>query len=293
MIKRRDFLQQAAMVSAALVVAPSCVLSSSEKGGKKVGLQLYTLREIIDKDPQGVISKVAAAGYKEVETYGYLKESGFWGMKPKEFKQFLSSKGLTSPSGHYGFDEYIEGKEDILNVYLEAVTELGQDYLTVPYLNEPLRKNADDYKKVAEKLNKAGEAAKKANVTLAYHNHDFEFMPQGDTTGYEILAKETDPDLLKFEVDLYWAVRAKQDVASLFSAHKHRCVMWHVKDMDKAKPELNTEIGNGSIDYKSIFALSKEAGVKHYFVEQENFTNIDPFASIRKSADYVTKNLLS
>jgi sugar phosphate isomerase/epimerase len=293
MIKRRNFLQQAGLISAGLIIAPSCVLSETTKSKKKLGLQLYTLREVIGKDLKGVISKVAAAGYQEVETYGFSKENGFWGLKPKEFKQLLGDNGLTAPSGHYGFDDYLQGKEDILDAYIEAATGLGQEYITVPYLGEPLRRSADDYKKIAAKLNVAAEKIKKANLQLAYHNHDFEFVSHNGTSGYDIFIKETDPSLLKFEIDLYWAARAKQDINALFSQNKGRFVMWHVKDMDKTKPELNTEVGSGSINYKEIFALAKTAGVKHYFVEQENFTSIDPFVSIGKSADYVTKNLLS
>jgi sugar phosphate isomerase/epimerase len=293
MNSRRTFLVQAGVLSAGIFLLPSCVASDEKKSKHKLGLQLYTLRDVINSDVKGVIAKVAEAGYQEVETYGYSADKRIFGMEVKAFKEILDANNLTTPSGHFGFDEYLEGKEDLLNNYIEAATILGHEYITVPYLGEQLRKDADSYKRLAEKLNKAGEITKKSNIQLAYHNHDFEFTSFDGVTGYDILLKETNPSNLKFEIDLYWAERAKQDIKSMFSNNKGRFVMWHVKDMDKSKPELNTEIGNGSINYKELFAQADVAGVKHYFVEQENFTDIDPFVSIQKSAEYVNKNLFS
>jgi len=290
---RRSFLKQAGLLSAGIFLAPSCVLNEPGKSKNALGLQLYTLREVIDKDVKGVISKVAKAGYKEVETYGFSPEQGFFGMQPKAFKALLDENSLTAPSGHFDFDSYLNGKENILDAYVEGASILGLRYITCPYLSDSLRTTADDYKRVAEKLNRAGEIVKKANLQLAYHNHDFEFKSFDGVTGFDILLGETDPDNLKFEIDLYWAVRAKQDLKALFSSNQGRFVMWHVKDMDKMKPELNTEIGSGSIDYKEIFSLSAMSGVKHYFVEQENFTSIDPFDSITKSAHFINDNLFS
>lgn len=290
MTSRRVFLQQAGLLSAGLMIAPSLLYA---KPTSPVGLQLYSLREYIGKDVKGVIKKVAKAGYKEVETYGYSRQNKFWGMEPKAFVQLLRSNGLSSPSGHYGFDAYIsEGKTDDLKSYIEAAKALGQKYVVVPYLGASLRQNASDYQRVAEKLNKAAEECKKAKLQLAYHNHDFEFEQHGDTTGLNILLKETDPELVKFELDLYWVVRAGKDPVELFKQNPGRFVMWHVKDMDKNDPKLNTEIGTGSVDFKTIFDHAKLAGVQHIIVEQENF-KIDPYKSINQSIDYVQKDLLT
>jgi sugar phosphate isomerase/epimerase len=259
----------------------------------KVGLQLYSLREQIPNDVKGVIAKVAKAGYKEVETYGFSKDKGFFGLRPKEFKALLDSHNLYSPSGHYGIDQFLkEGKTDDLNVTIDAVKVLGSKYLTVPYLGEEYRKTADDCKRLAEKFNKAGEICRKAGIKFAYHNHDFEFKPVEGVSLYDVLLKNTNPSLVKFEADLYWVVRAKQDPISMFKKHSGRFVMFHIKDMDKTNPGLNTEVGNGAIDFKKIYAHAATAGVEHIFVEQENFTKIDPFVSITKSANYVKSNLL-
>lgn len=289
MNSRRIFLKQAGIAAAAGLILPSfaCVKSS-----KAIGLQLYSLREVLPQDPRGVIAKVAAAGYKEVETYGYSPKDGFWGLEPKVFKNLLIEHGLTAPSGHYGIDTYIsDGNEDELKAYIAAASAIGNTYLTVPYLGDKLRQNADDYKKVATKLNKAAELCKASGLKVAYHNHDFELQPWGDTTGLEIMLKETDPKLVDFEMDIYWVVRSGKDPIKMFEAYPGRFSMWHVKDMDKANKEKNTEVGNGSIDYKSIFKHAKQSGLKHIIMEQENF-DMEPFASIKQSNEYIKNELL-
>ncbi len=289
MNSRRTFIKQAGIAAAAGLVLPSfaCVKSS-----KAVGLQLYSLRELLPKDPRGVIAKVAAAGYKEVETYGYSAEGGFWGMDSKAFKNLLIEHGLTAPSGHYGIDKYIQdGSEEELNSFIAAASAIGSEYLTVPYLGDVLRQSADDYKKVAAKLNQAGALGKASGLKIAYHNHDFELKSWGDTTGLEIMLKETDPKLVDFEMDIYWVVRSGKDPVQLFEAYPGRFTMWHVKDMDKGNHEKNIEVGSGGIDFKTIFKSAKKAGLKHAIMEQENF-DMEPYASIKQSQEYIKNELL-
>ncbi len=259
---------------------------------KNIGIQLYTLREELPKDAKGVIGKVAQAGYKEVETFGYSSESGFFGMKPKEFADLLKQHNLKAPSGHFGFDPYISGEsDDLLKSYIDAAKAVDMKYIVVPYLGQQLRQSASDYQRVAERLSTAAEACQEAGLQLAYHNHDFEFQQFGDTTGYEIILNETDADKVKLELDLYWVVRAGLDPVEMFKKNPGRYELWHVKDMDKANPKINTEIGSGSINFKQIFNNAKLAGVKHIIVEQENFS-MDPFQSIAQSHTYVKENLL-
>ena len=289
MNSRRTFIKQAGIAAAAGLVLPSfaCVKSS-----KAVGLQLYSLRELLPQDPRGVIAKVAEAGYKEVETYGYSAEGGFWGLDPKAFKNLLIENGLTAPSGHYGIDKYIQdGNEDELKSFIAAASAIGSEYLTVPYLGDAVRQNADDYKKVAAKLNQAGALCKASGLKIAYHNHDFELKPWGDITGLEIMLKETDPKLVDFEMDIYWVVRSGKDPVQLFDAYPGRFTMWHVKDMDKANNEKNIEVGSGGIDFKTIFKSAKKAGLKHAIMEQENF-DMEPYASIKQSQHYIKNELL-
>ena len=287
MSNRRTFIQQAGLLSAGLLINPSVFLMKD----KVVGLQLYSLREYIFKDVSSIIAKVAAAGYKDTETFGFDKKNQFFGLAPKDFLSLLKSNNLTSTSGHFNPNEFLYGKgTDELNYMIEGSAAISQQHFVIPYLNDDMRKSADDYKRLAEKLNIAGELCKKSNLQLAYHNHDFEFDKWDGVTGLDILLKETDKELVDFELDLYWVVRSGNDPLQLFAQNPGRFKLWHVKDMDKANRKINTEIGSGSIDYRKIFTGTKQAGAQHFFVEQENF-GMDPFESITKSSKYV-KNIL-
>ena len=290
MNQRRNFLRQVGILSAIAVAQPERLFA--KPAGLKVGLQLYTLRDYIGKDVPGVLTKVARAGYGEVETYGYSPQNHFWGVAPKAFKAMLAANGLTTSSGHYEMNGFVrDGQAEDLKAYLEAAAMCGQTYVVVPHLDEQLRKTPDDFKAIAAKLNKAGELCKAAGLKLAYHNHDFEFKPIGGTSLYDVLLRETSPALVDFELDLYWVVRAGQAPLALFKQHPGRFPLWHVKDMDKAQPERNTEIGSGSIDFKSLFQQAKTAGLQHVFVEQEYFS-IDAYQSIAQSATYIKNKLL-
>lgn len=287
MSTRRTFIQQAGLLSTGLIINPSIFLMKD----KVVGLQLYSLREYIGKDVKGVIAKVAAAGYKDVETYGYDEKNQFFGLSAKDFMDVLKSNGLKSTSGHYNPNDFLNGKgEDGLKYQIEGAKILNQEHLVIPYLTDDMRKSADDYKALADKLNVAAELCKKSNLQLAYHNHDFEFKEWDGVTGYDLLLNGTDKSIVDFEIDLYWVARSGTDPLALFAKNPGRFKLWHVKDMDKVNNKINTEVGSGEIDYKKIFAQAKLAGAQHYFVEQENFA-MDPYQSITKSNKYM-KNVL-
>jgi sugar phosphate isomerase/epimerase len=289
MNSRRAFLQQAGILAAATIITPSFAFA---KGNKQIGLQLYSLRDELPKDVKGVIEKVAAAGYKEVETYGY-NNGKFFGLSVAEFKNLLKSNGLTAPSGHYGMDQFSKtGKTDNLKADIEACANLGGEYFTIAGAHVEMSKGVDGFKKVANDFNQVASLAKASGLKFAYHNHDFEFKKLGDTTGYDVYLQETDKNLVNFEMDLYWVVRSGNDPMRLFKAYPGRFPMWHVKDMDKTNPALNAEIGTGSIDFKSIFAQAKQSGMKHFFVEHETNYKPDPIGSITTSAGYIKANLI-
>ena len=293
MNQRRNFLKQAGMFSALVVARPGQLLA--RPAALKAGLQLYTLREYLGlgQDVPGVLAKVARAGYAEVETYGYSPQTHFWGLAPKEFRAALAANGLSTSSGHYELNGFVrDGSAEALHAYLEAANLCGQTYVVVPHLDEQLRQTPDDFKAIATRLNQAGELCQAAGLKLAYHNHDFEFKPIGGTSLYEVLLRETSPALVGFEMDVYWVVRAGHDPLKLLRAHPGRFAMWHVKDMDKVQPEHNTEIGAGSIDFKTLFRHAKAAGLQHLFMEQEYFA-IDAYQSITQSAAYIKNKLLS
>jgi len=292
MSSRRTFLNHAGVLSAgAFLIKPATLFAKSSN--LKVGLQLYSMREYLPKDVKGVIAKVAKAGYQEVETFGYdTAKHSFWGLSAKEFKMLLADNGLVTPSGHYGVDEFLTtGKEDDLKACIEAANITGQTTLVVPHLGEQYRKKASDFVPLANKINRIAELCKQGGLKTGYHNHNFEFIPIDSVMLFDVFLKEFDPALISFEMDLYWVVRAGQDPIKLIKEHPGRFTMWHIKDMDKAKRELNTEVGSGSIDFKEIFKYQQLSGVKHIFMEQENFS-MDAYQSIAQSAGYIKNTLL-
>jgi sugar phosphate isomerase/epimerase len=289
MTNRRTFLTQAGLLSAGAMLAPSLL---SAKPVKNVGLQLYSLRDQLPKDVNGVIAKIAEAGYKEVEPFGYSKKAGFWGLDPKAFSSLLKANGLTTPSAHYDMNQYFgSGKTENLEAYIEAANATGQSHVIIPSINGEFIKTVDECKAVADKMNKAAEILQKSGLKLGYHNHNFEWKPIGDTTFYDTIIDNTDPKLVAMEMDIYWVVRSGKDPLELFAKHPGRFAFVHVKDMDKTNSGLNTEIGNGSIDYVKILAKAKQGGVQHFIVEQENYTNIDPYVSITQSAKYLKEKV--
>jgi sugar phosphate isomerase/epimerase len=274
------------MISAAIMMAPRLL---SAKAGNTVGLQLYSLRDQLPKDVRGGIAKVAAAGYKEVEPFGYSKKGGFCGLDAKAFSALLKQHGLSTPSAHFGMDEYfVQGKTNDLESYIEAANITGMSYVIIPSVNEEVLKTTDQFKIAAEKMNKAAEICKKSGLKLGYHNHNFEWRPVGGTTFYDVLLKNTDPALVHMEMDIFWVVRAGQDPVKIFQQHPGRYALCHIKDRDKKNTDINTEIGKGSIDFKTILSPAniKLSGLKHFIVEQENYINIDPFVSIKESCTY-------
>jgi len=283
MTSRRDFLLQSGVLSSAFISNPSGFF----KKNSKVGLQLYTLRNDLSKDAKGTIQKVAAIGYKEVESFGY-HDGKYFGMTAKEFATFLKGLGLTTPSGHYGLGNLTKGWETAI----EDAKTVGQKYMVLAYLQENERKTLDDYKKVADTMNNAAKMCKAAGIQFCYHNHDFEFVDLGSGIGYDILTKNTDPGLVKFELDLYWATKANQKPVDLFKKYPGRFPLWHVKDMDNTDKHYFTEVGNGTIDFKSIFANAKTAGMKHFFVEQDDCQPGPPLTSIATSFNYIEHNLV-
>jgi sugar phosphate isomerase/epimerase len=290
MTSRRTFLTQAGLLSTGMIIKPGFV--SVTRKNNTVGLQLYSLRDQLSKDVTTVINKVAAAGYKTVETWQYNKAGGFFGLDAKAFKNLLNDNGLTIPSGHFLMDMYLSsGKTNDLHDYIEAANTLGMEYLIIGYINSDFIKTADDFKRVAEKFNGIARICGQSGLKMGYHNHNFEWKEAGGTTFYDTLLSETDPALVHMEMDIYWVVRAGMDPVAIIKAHPGRFFAFHIKDMDKTHAELNTEIGKGSIDFKSILNYSKLAGIKYYIVEQENYINIDPYISITESCAYV-KNVL-
>jgi sugar phosphate isomerase/epimerase len=279
-MKRREFIQTASFAAVGMLSLPSFLAAGKRQ--KTIGLQLYTLRDTIGKDPKGVLQKVASFGYKELETYGYA-EGKIFDMDFTEFNKFVKGLGMRVISGHYGLDK-IKG-----DTWLKAVEDAkknGQKYMVVPYIDESDRKTIDDYKKICADLNTAGEVCNKNGIRFGYHNHAFEFESLEGQIPFDLMLKELDPKKVGMEMDIFWVVNAGHDPIKYFTKYPGRFEQWHVKDMDKNDRTKNADIGTGAIDYKSIFAQAKLSGMKHWYVEQETYPG-DPINSVEASAKFL------
>jgi sugar phosphate isomerase/epimerase len=181
----------------------------------------------------------------------------------------------------------LQGLRENLHELIEATHLIGHHYIVLGYLMPEERKTLDDYKRIIESLNTAGQICHKAGVQLAYHGHDFEFAALDGIVPYDLILKETSPALLKMELDLYWMTKAGRSPQKYFAAHPRRFALVHVKDMDRSPRRFFTEAGRGVIDFKTLLPQAKRAGVEHFFVEQDE-TPGSPFDSIRISYDYLS-----
>lgn len=300
MNSRRDFIKRSSIGFAGLLITPSIFNNLLLDSKQDIGIQLFTVRDQLNQNVKLTLKKIAAIGFKQVETfYGYgdkMSGKGFWGLDAKELAELFKTYGLKSGSGHYNTTQYLtDGNTEILKKQIEVANTLSQKYYTIPAMAPNVRQNGtvDGYKKMADLFNKAGDLCKSNGLTLAYHNHAFEFSPlENRQTGFEILLKETDVKLVKFELDIFWVVNANVDPIALFKQNEGRFAMWHVKDMDKIDSNVFTEVGTGRIDYKTIFENRKLAGNQLIFVEQDIIKK-DPFESISQSFNYVNKSLLN
>ena len=279
-MKRREFVQTASFAAVGLLSLPSFLAAG--KAQKGMGLQLYSLRDTVGKDPKGVLQKVASYGYKSLETYGY-NDGKIFGMDFTEFCKYAKGLGMKITSGHYGLDM---ARGDGWKKAVEDAKKNGQEFMVVPYLNEPERKSIDNYKKICASLNKAGEVCNQNGIRFGYHNHAFEFDTVDGQIPYDVMLKELDPKKVGMEMDLFWVVNAGKDPVKYFNDYPGRFEQWHVKDMDKADRNRNADVGTGSINFKELFTHAKISGMKKWYVEQETYPG-DPLDSAAASAKYL------
>lgn len=275
MKSRREFLKLSGGLALSAYLLPHMVTAAKVKD---IGLQLYSVRDAMLTDAVGTLKKLAAIGYKELESAGSQK-GNYYGLSPKEVKQVCSDLGLTMRSGHVHINESWQKSVD-------EAAEIGQEYLVCSSLPSS-GQTIDNYKKVADIFNKAAEDCKKAGITFGYHNHDYEFDKVNGKVLYDVLLENTDPDLVKMELDLGWVVVTGNDPLVYFEKFPNRFPLWHLKDMKKEVHE-STEFGKGQIDIKKMLQHAKKSGMKYFFVEQEEYAG-DPMASMRHNYDYLMK----
>jgi sugar phosphate isomerase/epimerase len=218
----------------------------------------------------------------------------YYGYRSAEFKKILDDLQLTASSGHYDFAPYLDKTDDELKRFVDSciagAKEVGMKYITWPWLS-PQQRTLDHFRLLSKKLNRIGQQVNAAGLGFAYHNHDFEFREQDGKIGYDIILNETDPALVKLQMDMYWVMHASRlSPKEWVKKQPGRYVMWHIKDMDKVTRDY-TELGNGSIDYTAILPDPKLAGLEYYYIEQGGNFAQNPMKSIADSAEFLKKYL--
>lgn len=298
---RREFFKISAagalglMILGPMACKPKTIIDRKSFG---VGLQLYTVRDAINADLLGSLQKIADMGYKNIELASY-SDGKFYGYAPAEFKKIVNDLGMDIISSHAGVESTgitIENAQKMA----DAHAEVGVQYCIQPWVNDQDR-NIETYKRMIGDWNEVGRLMKNVGVQFGYHNHNFEFANlDGIVPFYDIFMPEMDPDLITFELDLYWSTKAGQDPVEIFNRYPGRFQLLHFKDMAQpvtepffhiAKDDI-TSVGAGLIDFKRIWDAKAVAGAKYFFVEDDNQGNGTPFEAIETSIANITSKIL-
>lgn len=266
-VHRRDLLKMVAYSA-----FPGITRLALSRPLERVGVQLYTLREMMGTDVQRTLEQVAALGCKEVEFAGYFNHP------PKRLRRWLDDAGLTAPAAHLPLDD----PELDLRATLDNAATLGHSYIVLASL-PLLQRSIGAFQRAAARLNHIGRMARARGIRAAYHNHDFEFERSSGRHPYTLLLEETDPALVAMEIDVYWMTRAGEAPLAYFQRHPGRFHLCHLKDMDR-KGRI-TDVGSGVIDFPQILAARQRAGLRHFFIEHDNPRNA--LRSVRSSLKYL------
>lgn len=277
---RRTFVEAAALAGLAS--------NLRAKQLSTIGVQLYTVRGVLPQKPAETLRAIEAIGYREVEpTFASL--DNIW--------PALQETHLKPVSCHLDSKDVTQGSEDNLSRALENLKKRGFQYAVMPYLPPAERGGLDVIKALADKLNRAGKLASAQGLEFCYHNHAFEFEPMGGSMPAHVLMENLDPKLVNWELDLFWVSVAGHDPVEALNHLKGRVPLVHLKDKasgtetryNESVPRATfKEVGNGVIDWSKVLPATETAGVKHYFVEQDQ-TPGDPIESLRQSFNYLKK----
>jgi len=283
-LSRRSFVAR----TAAFLPVAKAAFARNPLSASNLGVQLYTVRKVIEQDPATILKAIQDIGYTEVEVV-YATLEKIW--------PALKETNLKPISVHVDTDIFMEGGGK-LDDAIANVKKHGFKYVVVPYIAPAQRGGAETFKHLADVLNKSGEKAKAAGLTLCYHNHAFEYEPLSGTTGLDILMRGTQKDLVSLELDIFWASVAGHDPVSVLKKYPGRVALLHLKDKasgvpvqfnETVPPAAFKEIGNGTIDIPAVLVTAKKSSVQHYFVEQDQ-TPGDPIDSLRQSFKYLSSH---
>jgi len=284
-MNRRQFVVKTSQAAALLAVLPSFACSSQNGITNGIfndfGIQLWTLRDVINANPQETLRQIGKMGFTQIESFEGEKGI-FWGMKPNEFKTFLDGEGLKMISSHCNWTKDLQQKA-------AEIASVGGKYLACPWLGP--QKSLDDYKKYADEFNKAGEVCKKEGVKFVYHNHDYSFKAMEGVIPQQLFLDRTDADLVAFEMDIYWVVTAGADPIEYMIKYKNRFKLCHIKDRlkDTTEPFASCTLGEGLINYPEILGKAKKLGMEYFIYEQEKYNDKGVLVNAQESADFLKK----
>ena len=262
MKSRRSFLKETAFAGAGALFLPGFIRKPERAPKlKKVGVQLYSVRKEMMSDAIGTLKKLAQIGYQEIES-AQSEKGNYYGLEPKEIKKLLKDHGMTLRSGHTHIDKNWQKS-------IDEAAEAGQEYIICSVLPSP-GQTVGNYQKSADMFNQAGEQCKKSGIMFGYHNHESEYDTVEGKVLYDVLLDNTQPGLVHMEMDLGWVIAAGKDPLAYFSKYPGRFPLWHLKDMSLAEKK-SVEFGKGTVDLIGLMKQAKQAGMKYYFIEQEEY----------------------
>ncbi len=273
MISRRDFLIATGAMAALLPVVPAWAATT-----KPIGIQLYTIRELMNQDPVDTLKHLSAIGFTQLESYQGDKGI-YFGLKPTEFTRIAHDLGMTLLASHFNLGETAEDS-------ITQAAEVGVKYMIVPYNKIT---DLESTKRAVDEYTRLGELCRQHGVQFGYHNHGYDFETFSGVVPYDLFLKQIDPRLMVMEMELYWFARMNVDPVTYIEKYPGRFPLWHVKDMDKQDSTANTEVGKGSINYKRLFEHAKQAGLKYSIVEQDGHFHPSVWPSLTTSYEATKK----
>jgi sugar phosphate isomerase/epimerase len=294
-MNRRAFVAKSALLGATALI-PNELLVKAALHNYKMGYQLFSVNQDMIKYPITTIKALKEMGYEHFEIYGFDDAKvSYYGIDAQSLRHIMDDLNLQMTSGHYVFAPYLLKPMDDMKRFVDQCIKgakaLGSPYITWPLIPKDMR-TLENFKILVERLNIIGAQINDAGLGFAYHNHGYEFDLYDGVMAYELIANETDPKLVKLQMDMYWVMHSgKRTPKQLVESHKGRYAMWHLKDMHTVSRDY-TELGNGSIDYTKIMPKPKDSGLEYVYIEQGSNFAQSPLQSAANSAEYYKKNLM-
>jgi sugar phosphate isomerase/epimerase len=280
MKSRRLFLKETAFAGAGALILPGFIrIQERAPKLRKVGVQLYSVRKEMTADAIGTLKKLGQIGYQEIES-AQSEKGNYYGLAPKEIKKILKDQGMTLRSGHTHIDKNWQKS-------IDEAAEAGQEYIICSVLPSP-GQTVGNYQKSADMFNQAGEQCKKSGIMFGYHNHSSEYDTVEGKVLYDVLLDNTQPALVHMEMDLGWVIAAGKDPLAYFSKYPGRFPLWHLKDMSLTEKK-SVEFGKGTVDIIGLMKQAKQAGMKYYFIEQEEYA-VTAFESLDYDYNWLSEH---